>query len=43
MSALGTNRLRVVHVFILSPGALVLVLSGGVWKIACEIYLIPWY
>ena len=27
----------------MSPGALVLVVRGGVWKTACEIDLVPWY
>ena len=35
--------LRMVHDFILSPCALVLVHRGSAWKIACEIDSVPWY
>ena len=31
------------HVFIFSPGALVLVIKGSVWEIVCEIDLVVWY
>ena len=33
---------KLVHVFIFSPGVLVLLLRGDVWKIPCEIGVLLW-